>query len=273
MQTLPWSSCRDAVVRVALVLLACGVTRAGTAEEYPGGSRGFPPAIEDNSFFIEEAYNQEKGVVQHISNFIHFGSASSHCFYGFTQEWPMGGQRHQLSYTIPYSWADSSGDSGMGDFLLNYRYQLLGHDAWAAVSPRLSLIIPSGSRRGGSPGVQVNLPASKRLSAHAVVHANAGFTFLPGDRGHAYNVGGSAIALVTKDFNVMLELVSTITTEREDGSAATRTTETILSPGVRYAVNVGSLQIVPGIAVPIRRNGGKMQAGLFAYLSFEHPFN
>jgi len=28
----------------------------------------FTRAIEDNSFFIEEAYNQEAGVVQHIPN-------------------------------------------------------------------------------------------------------------------------------------------------------------------------------------------------------------
>jgi len=28
-----------------------------------------PAAIEDNSFLIEEAYNQEAGVVQHISTF------------------------------------------------------------------------------------------------------------------------------------------------------------------------------------------------------------
>ena len=35
-----------------------------------GGSlRGYPPGIQDNSFLIEEAYNQDPGVVQHISGF------------------------------------------------------------------------------------------------------------------------------------------------------------------------------------------------------------
>lgn len=32
------------------------------------------PAIQDNSFFIEEAYNQEDRVVQHISTFVRLGA-------------------------------------------------------------------------------------------------------------------------------------------------------------------------------------------------------
>ena len=35
-------------------------------------SPSLPPAIEDNSFFIEEAYNQERGVVQHVFTFARF---------------------------------------------------------------------------------------------------------------------------------------------------------------------------------------------------------
>ena len=34
-----------------------------TAQIY---SQDFSKAIEDNSFFIEEAYNQEEGIIQHI---------------------------------------------------------------------------------------------------------------------------------------------------------------------------------------------------------------
>ena len=46
-----------------LSLCAAGLhaqSAAGTAE---------PPPIQDNSFLIEEAYNQEPGVVQHINTF------------------------------------------------------------------------------------------------------------------------------------------------------------------------------------------------------------
>ncbi len=65
-----------------------------------------PPAkgIQDNSFFVEEAYNQEPGIVQHIVNvpafFMHGNNKVS---FIFTQEWPILSQTHQFSYTIPYT--------------------------------------------------------------------------------------------------------------------------------------------------------------------------
>ena len=55
--------------------------------------------IQDNSFLIEEAYNQEFGFVQHISNFIYLADSRDWA-YTFTQEWPITGIRHQLSYTL-----------------------------------------------------------------------------------------------------------------------------------------------------------------------------
>ncbi|MGZ8391565.1 MAG: hypothetical protein ACXWWK_01855, partial [Gemmatimonadales bacterium] len=55
--------------------------------------------IQDNSFLIEEAYNQESGVVQHISTFA-LAADGDAWGYGFTQEWPLGGIRHQFSYTV-----------------------------------------------------------------------------------------------------------------------------------------------------------------------------
>ena len=59
--------------------------------------------IQDNSFFIEEAYNQEPGVVQHIFNLaIDFTNGSREIAPSFTQEWPVFSQTHQFSYTIPY---------------------------------------------------------------------------------------------------------------------------------------------------------------------------
>src|SRR5690349_21260072 len=81
--------------------------------------------IMDNSFLVEEAYNQEAGVVQHI-----FTAAYSVDQLGgpddkiwnltFTQEWPVFSQTHQFSYTVPYSYSRSGGlsDDGFGDVLL-----------------------------------------------------------------------------------------------------------------------------------------------------------
>jgi hypothetical protein len=259
--------------------LAIGIAFAWTgapaqAQQKARPSPPWPEAIEDNSFLIEEAYNQDPQVVQHITTFSYLrgslrGSAPERDV-SFTQEWPIGGRAHQLSYTIPYSWA--SGGGGLGDILVNYRYQLLGHDAWAALAPRVSLIVASGAGEGSLPGVQVCLPASKRLDAWLVVHGNAAATLFPSRGGHQYQLGASVIGLVTTRLNLMLEVLSSLTIERAQGIPDSRSTETILSPGVRYAIDLGSLQIVPGVAVPVHWQGGRRQAGILAYLSFEHPF-
>jgi archaellum component FlaF (FlaF/FlaG flagellin family) len=52
----------------------------------------FSQAIEDNSYFIEEAYNQEFRVVQHSSTG-YYQSKTKNFVYTFTQEWPIGGGR------------------------------------------------------------------------------------------------------------------------------------------------------------------------------------
>ena len=104
------------------------------------------PGIQDNSFLVEEAYNQELGVVQHISSFTRFWD-SKDWNYSFTQEWPVGNQRHQLSYTLVALHSGGFPDSGpgIGDVVLNYRYQLVGSgDTRTAFSPRASLILPAG---------------------------------------------------------------------------------------------------------------------------------
>src|SRR5215468_8130056 len=86
------------------------------------GSEPLAKGIQDNSFFIEEAYNQEPGVVQHIFNLpIDFTNGSREIGLSFTQEWPVFSQTHQFSYTLPYLFTED--DSGMEDMRLNYRLQ------------------------------------------------------------------------------------------------------------------------------------------------------
>ena len=101
--------------------------------------------IQDNSFLIEEAYNQEAGVVQHINTLRRQGKD---WFYTFTQEWPIASQTHQFSYTVPYSWlkTDSGRESGFGDVQFNYRYQLsLETPALPAIAPRPLSSLPDGT--------------------------------------------------------------------------------------------------------------------------------
>src|SRR5687767_6157297 len=84
-----------------------------------------PSPIRDNSFLIEEAYNQPWGVVQHVSTFQRvrgaFGWGAT-----FTQEWPAPSERHQLSYTVPIQRSPTLTGlhTGIGDVMLNYRYQI-----------------------------------------------------------------------------------------------------------------------------------------------------
>src|SRR3954466_6736869 len=116
------------MVRQAVVAL---LTVAGLLSTVATSIASEPLAkgIQDNSFFIEEAYNQEPGVVQHIMNIVYAvdrraGPDEREWAFIFTQEWPAFSQTHQLSYTIPYLFIDD-GDSrdGLGDIILNYRFQ------------------------------------------------------------------------------------------------------------------------------------------------------
>ena len=80
-----------------------------------------PFGIIDNSFLVEEAFNQEAGIVQHIFGFQRLTVRD--WMFTFTQEWPAPGVRNQLSYTIPVQSLD--GTSGMGDVLINYRLRVV----------------------------------------------------------------------------------------------------------------------------------------------------
>lgn len=145
----------------AAVLLA-SAGRAAAQSNPPAATAG----IADNSFLLEEAYNQECGVVQHISSFARF--AKDDWLYSFTQEWPVPAQQHQFSVTIPLQSANDA--TGFGDVALNYRYQALeGSSGRMAFAPRLSMLVPTGSSScglgSGAAGVQMNLPVSLTSAA------------------------------------------------------------------------------------------------------------
>lgn len=54
--------------------------------------------IQDNSFLVEEAYNQEPGVVQHIFNLPSFFTAHAYEITpSFTQGWPVFSQTRRFS--------------------------------------------------------------------------------------------------------------------------------------------------------------------------------
>lgn len=250
----------------------------------PTNERGAEPApIADNSFLIEEAYNQEAGVVQHVSTFSRTRDGDFQ--FSFTQEFPFFDERHQLSYTLPAARAAASdGGRGVGDIALNYRYQLVSNKR-VAVAPRASLLLPTGDEGeglgAGNVGIQFNLPISARVSRRFVAHSNAGATFTPrarngaGDRAgtRGYNLGQSLVWLARPRFNVLVEGVWNRTELVVGANLKDRSDSLTVNPGVRWSHNFRSgLQIVPGISIPIGVGSSRGERGVFFYLSFEHPF-
>ncbi|SRR5581483_1467081 len=220
------------MLRLSLIPLLLLATAAAAVEPLP---------IQDNSFLIEEAYNQENRVVQHIFTWQRErdGSFAS----SFTQEWPALGLRHQLSYTVPYT------GRRVNDLAVNYRYQLIGDgNARLAISPRVSYL-------AGDRAVQLNLPVSFAVSSRVVTHWNAGTTV---SRGRTeWSGGGSVIIAALPKVHLMVE--------------ALRQRNTLVSPGIRWAHDLPhGLQIVPGIAIPIDTK--THQRSTYLYVSFEHPY-
>jgi len=223
--------------------------------------------IADNSFLIEEAYNQEAGVVQSISTFSrpHRGGAWE---YAFTQEWPLRGITNQLSYTLPMVNPEGSSGAGIGDVALNYRYQLVARESADGatavhVAPRASLLLPTGSeaegRGTGDFGLQANLPVSWVVSPALVTHWNAGVTVVSSSAD--LNLGASAIYRLRRSVNLLVEAVWL----DPDG--------VYLNPGVRWAHDfAGGLQVVPGVAYTVAIGPDAGPDALFLYLSIEHPF-
>ena len=252
-----------------------------------GEAAGTPAPIRDNSFLIEEAYNQEDGVIQHISAFTR-NRDTREWVYTFTEEWPVRGEAHQFSFTLPVQrpGGGGGGDTGVGDAAFNYRYQALGgSEGRTSLAPRASLLLPSGDeeqgRGTGGPGLQINLPLSVTLSRSFVAHSNLGATLIPSSRNalgeeaavRDYFAGQSLIWLARPDFNVMLEAAWSSSEEVTGSGRTSRGSSLFVAPGVRGAINRKSgLQIVPGLAVPIGFGASRGETALFVYLSFEHPF-
>jgi hypothetical protein len=274
-----------------VLLVPLGVASEPKSPVAASPSEAAPPAqppapIQDNSFLVEEAYNQEDGVIQHISFVERLNTGD--WVYTQTDEWPLRSLKHQVSLTLAANEAAAFAGHGpgLGDTAFNYRYQLVGSgETRVAISPRLSLLLPTGDsaagRGFGGWGLQTNLPVSIQHNRYLVTHWNAGLTWIPSaqDALHQHanvvnpNLGQSTVWLIKPRFNALCEVVWSSNATVAGPSQIIRIQSLYVSPGVRWAYNFqNGLQIVPGIAVPIGVGTTAGQTGAIFYLSFEHGF-
>jgi len=268
-----------------LIAAALALALASAEAEPAGkGEAADPDVIQDNSFLVEEAYNQEPGVIQHIG-LLQRDRRTGDWLFTFTEEWPAHGVAHQLSATVNMASLDAGAghETGLGDVALNYRYQAVGDgDAAVAVAPRASVLFPTGdwrkARGNGGPGLQVMLPVSTVLSPRFVTHSNLGATWAPwgkttegSSRTAALNMGQSVVWLAHPNVNLMFEASYTVAEVYAGGTTTTQQL-LLLSPGIRGAINTSfGLQIVPGLAFPFGFGPSAGGRQVLLYLSFEHP--
>ena len=132
------------------------------------------PAFEDNSLLLEEAFTQEKRVLQHILNVQWDHLRHNDILFSFSQEIPLSHLTHQFSYTINYSYFAPVANAtspriGLGDIFLSYYRMITGERSWIMIVPRLSVIVPTGKSKGGFGsggwGAQCNVALSKRIES------------------------------------------------------------------------------------------------------------
>ncbi|HWO57563.1 MAG TPA: hypothetical protein VNN55_08350 [bacterium] len=277
--------------RIKTLIIAAMLSGGGAeAQAVPSSEPTAIGIIADNSFFIEEAYNQEPGVAQHVLAAAHFPAPRSTWSMALTGEFPLHTQRHQGSWTLVFASSGAQDNLRPADLLLSYRLQLDDGAGGVAIAPRVSLIVPLSDERSsvGNWSFQSNLPVSIDQLRPLVAHVNAGATYTPcrevrsgGAGGYVpgtrdlidYNLGASLALLIHPQVNVMFEAVRAWTGYVNRHGRAAHASETVVCPGTRAAINTAAGQIVPGLGLPIRWSDEGRDVGLFLYLSFEHANN
>lgn len=232
--------------------------------------------IRDNLLLLEEAYNQEPGVIQHI--FVGFLRPKKNIPWSlsFSQEWPVPTETHQLSYTFLGGKDEDTKKLYIEDIMLNYRYQAVLTKC-CAFAPRFSLVFPTSTLRDATNvlGMEIGLPFSAEIGRYFALHVNAGTTVRFGavkedcKRRNDIEIF-AGIAPVLQPFSFLNFLIEVF--HRYDVRNDFHTV--IISPEVRFALDfhLGSLQIVPALGAPMEvvNTEDGFKPGIFLYLSFEH---
>lgn len=242
-------------------------------------------AIEDNSFLMEEAFNQEWGVYQFIQKYQTSKVAKGY-EYSFENEIPITDKTHQFSYEFSRGRGDADSDTAISDTTLNYRWQPLNKDGML-LSERFGLIVPTGSVEkesgNGVYGFEFMQAATITINDRFMNHWNMGFSVLPNaetkgiDKKRtitSFTAGSSIIYLWKDNVNFLVEgVLESGQGVNPDGSKSSETSFTI-NPGARFAWDLEwkDTQIVPGISFPTELLNGPTEHGVLVYLSIEPKF-
>lgn len=241
--------------------------------------------IEDNSFLLEEAFNQEWGVYQFIQEY-QVNQKTKGYEYSFENEIPITDKTYQFSYEFTRAREDGSGAGNIGDATLNFRWQPMNKDG-ILLAERFGLIVPTGNvNKGGGNGVfglEFMQAATLTVRDNVMNHWNMGFSVLPNAKSQgiqkrgtltAFTAGSSLIWLCNDSFNLLLEgLLQSGQSMLSDGSKEIGTSFTI-NPGARFAIDLDykETQIVPGISFPTEILNNRTEHGVLVYLSIEPKF-
>lgn len=252
---------RTAHIAPLLLLAVAAPAAAQTPNEAEGAE-----SIEVNGFFVEEAYNQEAGMLQQIVT----ATAARHGGWGgdYSQEWPIFSERHQLDLALGVG--EGAGVTGVG---AEYRYLLLGgEDAVFSLAPGIEA---AWSREEGEWELEAMLPASVRLSETLVANTNVGVSFAVDDFDGkpGLTLGEGLVWRPQPRLNLLMEAVwsrgEPLLGEASEGEDESL----IVSPGLQYAFSLrDDVRLVPGIAFPVGVGPSDGQRAVMLYLSLEHPF-
>lgn len=220
--------------------------------------------LQQNSFLLEEAYNQDIDIYQHF-NIMRLDPIAETWNNSFTVEIPLQSLTHQLSILAPASKVNLLHDSeaGLGDVQLGYKYQWIDEDPLAA-APHVRLILPTGDSEKNlghnALGARATLPVSYNPNDQWSFHANLGAGLTPNAKNYnddkadlvSIQYGSSAVYSPKPNLNLMIELAGA-NEQDVTGSNKTEWNDSFyISPGAAFSFETTSgMQIVPGLAIPM----------------------
>lgn len=243
--------------------------------------------IADNSFLVEEAYNQESGVYQFVQQY-QTTAANRIYDYSFTGELPITHLKHQFSFEVPYSRSGIGGKTGLGDVILSYRWQPYNHNG-KMEAHRFGLILPTGGveeeHGNGVTGVDYVFASTSPLGENFQFHWNLGGSYIPEAKLAGKQERENLMALsfasgLVYHWHERLDLLVEFLTIASDSFNYLRKSEDftydfILNQGVRSATLLDwkNAEIVGGLSFPVRYAEDHLSSAVLVYLSVEPNFN